>query len=154
KRDMYGNDAYFNGALTGHPTTGAAMAITGVALITAVNQITVKEVNGLPKLVNTAGLYKCLTNIPGNLNTGGPDPAFYPYNFTRWIMRFAGGANGVTYNVAQTHEVLIDDPDDASGFRAFYIAPWDEAYNSQPYFQGVSGGTPPTLPATMIDPQR
>ena len=31
---------------------------------------------------NVAGLYRCVTNIPID------DPAFYGYNFTRWVMRF------------------------------------------------------------------
>ena len=70
-RDMYGNDANFNGYLTSRPD-GAFMApnndpyfyITGVTAVT-----------GFPTL------YDLTTNIPAG------DPAFYGYNFTRWTMR-------------------------------------------------------------------
>ena len=80
-RDMYGNDANFNGYLTSRPD-GAFMPphndpyfyVTGVT-------------------AGTGTLYNLTTNIPAN------DPAFYGYNFTRWTLRvsYSGTlANGGT----------------------------------------------------------
>jgi len=111
-RDMYGNDANFNGYLAYRPD-GAFMAPNNDPYF----YIT---------YVTAAGgtLYTLQTNIPAG------DSAFYGYSFTRWTLRVTYNgtlANGGTYVVAQTLEVLVDTS--ANGFRAFTvnIAPTDAA---------------------------
>src|SRR5262249_39522515 len=146
KRDMYGNDAIFNSFLAQNPGTLLPFGITATGLVTTSTTVTIFEVNGVPKTVDTLGLYKCVTNIASN------DPAFYGYNFTRWIMRFPGsvvasGSAGIPpiCNVAQTHEILIDNPNDPLGVRVFYVAPWDSSYATPTSITGFPQAQPTTL---------
>ena len=81
KRDMYGKDALYNGALlNGMPDGSGAIVF--------------QSVSGTP---NTSGpfngLYACQTNIPTTTGTGNVS-AFYPYSntfpnnyFQRWIVK-------------------------------------------------------------------
>ena len=109
-RDMYGNDALFNGALAIHPSTGGGLQFTGVAQVPS-SSTTV--ING----VSVAGLYMCVTNI------AAADPTFFGFNFTRWILRFPPTMVGTTYVVGTTYEILADVND--SGQRVFYLPPPD-----------------------------
>jgi hypothetical protein len=132
KRDMYGNDGLYNAALTANPSTGLPFMITAAAPVTAANTFNPNVLTNIDGSLIPAGsvlltgLIKCQTNILVG------DRTLYGYNFTRWIMRFptstVAANGGVSTYVGETHEVLIDDPNDASGFRAFYIAPYDGSY--------------------------
>lgn len=112
KRDMYGNDAANNGYLAGLPD-GTSLVIQKATLITTGKY---------------AGMIQCVTNIPSanNLPAGA---FFYPYDFTRWIIRYpaatdqnyASVANPETY-VSRTHEILFDDATSDPNARIFYIA--------------------------------
>ncbi|MGO9921897.1 MAG: hypothetical protein ACLQIB_45285 [Isosphaeraceae bacterium] len=64
-RDMYGNDAFFNGYMTINPQTGLPFAFNPHSPPTSVG----------------GGLW----NIASDIQLG--DPNFYGINFTRWIMR-------------------------------------------------------------------
>ena len=91
-RDMYGNDANFNGYLPSRPD-GQYRAPNNdpyfyIMSVTA----------------GTGTLYNLTTNIPSN------DPTFYGYNFTRWTIRVSYMTVGL---VDQTLEVLAD-----SGFNS------------------------------------
>ena len=106
KRDMYGYDAIHSGVLAGLPDgSGTPITITSVT-----------DGSG-----TTAGLLKCQSNFP----TG----SFYSYNypnnyFNRWIIRFPGTLDpndNTKWRVGQTHEIILDDNTDSSGFRIFYI---------------------------------
>lgn len=150
-RDMYGNDAIYNGALlNGHPTSGAALVISlAPTIVTAADSVTVVADPFNPgAVINVVGLYRCRTNIATN------DPAFYNYNFTRWVLKFNGqvdtSVTPAAAYVGQTHEILADDATDASGFRTFYVAAWDGSYAKPTVGTGVGEipaeiGTQPTL---------
>src|SRR5262249_37094935 len=60
------------------------------------------------------------TNLPAR------DPAFFGYNFTRWIMRFHHHGASLPRPVDQTLEILIDDDSGTSelsqGFRVFTVS--------------------------------
>ncbi len=89
-RDMYGNDAAFNGYLASRPD-GAYFPPNGdpYFYITAVT-------------AGTGTQFLLTTNIPSN------DPVFYGYNFTRWNMRVSYQAVGTPHIVDQTLEILAD----------------------------------------------
>ena len=70
-RDMYGNDAATNGSLSARPDGRPVGPFQDA-------QFYVLAAGSGP----TSGLRQFRTNIPAH------DPAFYGYNFTRWIMRF------------------------------------------------------------------
>ena len=100
-RDMYGNDANFNGYLAARPD-GAARAPNSNSLFYITNTQVVAATATTPQL------YDFLTNIPIPAN----DPTFFGYNFTRWIMRvsYVGLVNaGNGKAVDQTFEVLYDN---------------------------------------------
>ena len=73
-RDMFGNDAFFNGYLTARPD-GASHPPNNNALFYIQNTAAVTGSNP-PQ-------FDLLTNIP----IPAFDPTFFGYNFTRWIMR-------------------------------------------------------------------
>ena len=100
-RDMYGNDANFNGYLAARPD-GAAHAPNNNSLFYITNTRVIAATATTPQL------YDFLTNIPIPAN----DPTFFGYNFTRWIMRvsYVGPVNtGNGKAVDQTFEVLYDN---------------------------------------------
>src|SRR5271157_5874298 len=139
-RDMYGNDANFNGYLASRPD-GAFMPpgtdpyfyITGVT-------------------AGTGTLYLLTTNIPAN------DPGFYGYNFTRWTLRvtyngaLSGGPPNPTGVVSQTLEVLADTS--PNNYRVFTvnIAPTDAATTliNPTATTGYSSGYVTQLPGTYL----
>lgn len=105
KRDMYGNDAWYNGYLASRPDHG----------LMGPNNDSLFYMTGPVDDPNGSGLWVIQTNIPAN------DPAFYGYNFTRWSMRVT--RNNVPA-VTQTFEILKDDPSgNLSAYRIFYVAP-------------------------------
>jgi hypothetical protein len=137
RRDMYGNDAWGNGYLTGRPTDNAQIVFTGVTVSAAGNA-----------LDNTI---QCVTNIALN------DNAFYGYDFTRWIVKIGGqstinpNTGAGNYLVAQTYEILFDDPTGNSNpnFRVFYLAPsLKTAGVRQNYVSPLSN--PPTNASQLI----
>ncbi|MDR3637664.1 MAG: hypothetical protein P4L84_27910 [Isosphaeraceae bacterium] len=148
KRDMYGNDATTNGYLTGRPDTGAPLAFTGAQLVPAGNGI-------------LSGLWACALNVPAG------DPAFYGYDFTRWIVRVAAGVNysdplpfsnsnypqynySYPYWIAQSFEVIVDDNSGQSaygnGVRVLYLNPPDGATGIPNFISTMSvpAPSPPT----------
>jgi hypothetical protein len=145
KRDMYGNDATAFGYLTAFPDGSSNLFFTGFGASPTTGPFT--------------GAIVAHTNIPVGA------PAFYPYTnfqtrtygvapnqvtvpndyFTRWIVRFSGFANGATYNVGQTYEVLADDSQNASGFRTFYLAPTNP--NQPAQLAQIQGYASPEAPA-------
>jgi large repetitive protein len=108
RRDMYGNDTTTNGFLAARPDN-VPMPPGGNSLFF----ITGMQDDPTPN----SNLVMLRTNIPAQ------DPAFYGYNFTRWIMRVTNpqGAPPVT----QTLEILRDDNTGQSpfteGMRVFYV---------------------------------
>ncbi len=107
-RDMYGNDAVFNGYLTQGPSTGQPFLVTNIA----------------PTVITSNGVnytyYTLTTNILSN------DPGMYGYNFTRWIIRmtYTGGlALGMMKPVDQTFEILTDNMSGTN--RTFLVSPID-----------------------------
>ena len=131
-RDMYGNDAANNGYLSGRPDNGQAIFFTQVVFYNSGNPN--DPLNGS---------WQAVTNIPIN------DPAFYGFNFTRWIVRFdhdpVTSFISVVPNtlpptaellVGQTFEILSDDAvNGVGGYRVFYLPP--------PAFPPAAGGTAP-----------
>jgi len=107
-RDMYGNDAANNGYVDYNPanTVNGQLQILSAALVTD---------TGDPMF----GMIKAETNIPVGL------PAFYGYDFTRWVVKFESTpaiTGGTEYLlVGQTFEVLVDDVSGAN--RVFYLTP-------------------------------
>jgi hypothetical protein len=105
-RDMYGTDAANNGYLAFRPG-GVGVSPYDYSLFYAV------KYQQVPKAHPTdPDLYDILTNIRLD------DPAFYGYNFTRWVMRFSyTGSNPQTdigdYGkpVDATFEVVFDNND-------------------------------------------
>ncbi|MFO0951909.1 MAG: hypothetical protein U0835_12310 [Isosphaeraceae bacterium] len=131
-RDMYGNDAGNNGALlNGFPDgSGAILFQTGQLA---------------PSYVSTGqytGLIKCVTNIPNNA------PAFYGYDFRRWVIRTGPTTGGnpnlgtFTYYGGRTFEILADDANDSSGYRAFYVYGGDDGQPMPPTTPKRAGSTP------------
>jgi len=106
KRDMYGNDAAFNGYLAGRPDNGAPLKFISTTLVPT---------------GPLAGLYACAMNIQYN------DPAFYGYyDFTRWIVQFPGQVIGGSVFVGESFEVIADDYSGASSTaRVLYLTPHD-----------------------------
>ena len=112
KRDMYGNDAWSNGALlNGFPDGSGPIVFTSVSLMTSGNY---------------SGYVQCVTNIPTN------SAILYGSNFTRWIVKFPGQfvANYQynatipaqnSYVVGQTYEIIADETSGSA--RTFYLAP-------------------------------
>jgi hypothetical protein len=109
-RDMYGNDAASNGYLAFRPG-GAGAGVYNYSFFYVVNY----------QQVASSNLFDILTNIRLD------DPAFYGFNFTRWVMRITytgpnppNGPNLLgTYGkpVDQTFEVVFDnnDPNNSLG---------------------------------------
>src|SRR4051794_30762153 len=100
-RDMFGNDANFNGYLTQRPD-GASHPPNNNALFY------IQNVQVVPATATTPPYFDLLTNIP----IPAVDPTFFGYNFTRWRMRvsYVGPVN--TDNgkaVDQTLEILYDN---------------------------------------------
>jgi hypothetical protein len=100
-RDMYGNDAANNGYLASRPG-GAGGGVYNYNFFYAVNY----------HQVGTSNVYDILTNIRLD------DPAFYGYNFTRWVLRitYTGAAPHIDLGVYgkpvdQTFEVVFDNND-------------------------------------------
>ena len=95
-RDMYGNDASFNGYLTSRP--GGA----GTTAPYNYSQFYIQQI----QQVGTTNLYDVLTN----LSLG--DSALYGYNFTRWVLRlgYVGPVpTGTPMPVNQTFDIVTDD---------------------------------------------
>ena len=100
-RDMYGNDANYNGYLTARPDGGYMPPNNDPYFYVDRRDA---RCTGFPTF------YDLTTNI-----TVG-DPTFYGYNFTRWIMRVSYTAPGLaslrsrhTGLVSQSLEVLLDN---------------------------------------------
>jgi hypothetical protein len=109
-RDMYGNDAFYNGYMTTNPQTGQPFAITNVVAVTGSN------------------LFDITTNIQNN------DPNLYGINFTRWIMRVSYNGNVPTYGnkpVDSTLEILIDNTTSGQN-RIFRVSPIDTPLSATP----------------------
>ncbi len=125
-RDMFGNDAVYNGQLTSIPGVGPCQITAPLQPIT----------NG-----NVIVGYYVVTNIPTpNLNS-----AMYGYDFTRWTMRvsYVGPFTPPQgnspyppspYPVSQTFEIVQDDygqlgaystPLSNGNYHVFRIAPYD-----------------------------
>ena len=95
-RDMYGNDANFNGYLTSRP--GGA----GTTAPYNYSQFYIQQI----QQVGTTNLYDVLTNLALG------DSAFYGYNFTRWVLRlgYVGPVpTGIPMPVNQTFDIITDD---------------------------------------------
>jgi hypothetical protein len=109
-RDMYGNDAMFNGYVTINPQTGAPFAIQNVTAVAGSN----------------------LFDVTTNILTG--DPRLYGMNFTRWIMRVTYTGVTPTYGnqpVDSTLEIVIDN--NTSGpYRIFRVSPIDNPLAGTP----------------------
>jgi hypothetical protein len=130
-RDMYGDDATGNALLGASPSSGLSFQITAATPSTLVpNQ------------------YILTTNINSS------DPAFFGYNFKRWIMRVhytavptIGIGNGV---IDQTFEVLQDDTSNTSRQLTVFINLIDAGASTMD--QSPSSGAEaadPYLPAGM-----
>ena len=129
KRDMYGNDASFNGYLTG-----------GYTITTT------------PTVVSSgaySGTYQCITSILLSDNT------VYGYNFTRWIVTFPGqltaAGGSAQYAVGQTFEILYDDASGSGASttnRVFYLAPVTTVMGARPSY--VASATGMTLTSQLI----
>jgi len=111
-RDMYGNDAAFNGYVDYNPVTGAKPMITAGTIETAAGPL--------------LGTIRCVTNIP----LPSVNPAFYGYDFTRWVVRFESQTGAVssgneTRYIGQTFEVLKDDVSGGvdANYHVFYLTP-------------------------------
>jgi large repetitive protein len=134
KRDMYGNDAVFNGFVTGNPSTGTAPTLKSTGYISTPTTVTIGG-----QTYTVTGLVKCETDI-----TAG-DPNFYGFDFTRWAMVFSanGNATSNTYLVGETFEIVLDDNTgtDPSGHRIFYVA-YPDTFN------------PPSPPPANTNPPR
>jgi hypothetical protein len=159
KRDMYGKDALYNGALLNGSPDGSLMPpnFTSTAIV-------FQAVSPTPNASGPfQGLYACQTNIPTNSANAS---SFYPFSnalpnnyFQRWIVRVppvspvnslgyqlhTGTAGTITasatqpmYLIGQTFEIMADDATDPSGYRVFYIAP--------PYTQAAATANPPAFP--------
>ena len=95
-RDMYGNDANFNGYLTSRP--GGA----GTTAPYNYSQFYIQQI----QQVGTTNLYDVLTNLALG------DSALYGYNFTRWVLRlgYVGPVpTGTPMPVNQTFDIITDD---------------------------------------------
>ncbi|MGA9922073.1 MAG: hypothetical protein WBQ29_01645, partial [Isosphaeraceae bacterium] len=95
-RDMYGNDASFNGYLTSRP--GGA----GTTAPYNYSQFYIQQI----QQVGTTNLYDVLTNLALG------DSALYGYNFTRWVLRlgYVGPVpTGTPMPVSQTFDIITDD---------------------------------------------
>ncbi|MGA7502130.1 MAG: hypothetical protein WBX00_36015, partial [Isosphaeraceae bacterium] len=142
-RDMYGNDANYNGYLPSRPD-GAFMGPHGdpYFYITQVAPVT----------PGTGTQFILTTNIPAG------DSTFYGYNFTRWMLRVTYNGNGTitgTGVIAQTLEVLADSGyvagAPATGYRTFTV---NIGY-SEGNFAAAQVGPPPVpaiLPTTLNNP--
>ncbi len=125
-RDMYGNDANFNGFFNSNPSK------TGPTFL----------IQNFMQESGNSNYYDILTNIPipGAAFTWPPgsnntlyDSTFYGYNFTRWILRLTYVAAGLPHPVDQTFEILFDDNQPNSnatqfsgqGFHVFRVVPTD-----------------------------
>ena len=145
-RDMYGNDATFNGYLVN------AAAFQGALVATPSSSPPPGQTAAA-----LAGTYQCITTIP----VGG----FPTFNFARWIVSFpsttATVVSGGTFLVGQSFEVIYDDPSGqgaSNQFRVFYLSPLPA--NSTllgargPYapaqLQQQPGTTPVTIQSTLI----
>ena len=99
-RDMYGTGSTSNGYLALDPETNLPFYITGIAPPATGSTLYTLTIGSI---VNGT-----MTTIAQN------DVNFYPYNFTRWIMRVSGSAaSGVAGTVSQSFEILVD-----SGFNS------------------------------------
>ncbi|WP_422931307.1 hypothetical protein [Singulisphaera sp. PoT] len=140
KRDMYGNDALHNGSLVAKPSDASSMNVTGVSIVTAPTTI-----NG----VSVTGLYKVVTDILI------ADSAFYGYDFTRWTLRFGpniapdpvAGTNP-NYYVGTNYEILVDDVNDASNHRVFYVRN-EEVTGTNSNLTSITGYVSPEVPTTV-----
>lgn len=115
KRDMYGNDAVFNGLLNVIPSSGLPLTIQSFVQVTTATKV---------DNVNVTGTYKLVTNMSVN------DASLYGYNFTRWILRLPPqvlAGTPATYYVGTTYEILVDDLGDTSKNRVFYVTPPDDS---------------------------
>lgn len=135
KRDMYGNDAAFNGYLAARPDNGAALRFTSVSASAVPNG-------------PLAGLYACEINVQYN------DPAFYGYyDFTRWIVQVPGQPvfNGTSWvcGVGESFEVIYDDySGQNSNARVLYLTPHDGTTSITNYATPFVPPAPP--PQTAI----
>lgn len=117
-RDMYGNDAATNGYVDYNPGDP-----NGQGLLQFTNSPTVAAGGKIVKAVDVGGTIQCVTNIPLG------HPAFYGYNFTRWVVKFGprgfNNGTGETRLIGQTFEVLMDDDTgtDNATYRVFYLSP-------------------------------
>src|SRR5262249_50900823 len=113
-RDMYGNDAFSNGRLTARPDGQPVGPFSNAQFYVLAAEFE-----------QTSKLWRLRTNIPAL------DPAFYGYNFTRWIIRFRHEGFPSPGPVDQTCEILIDDDSGASafsqGYRVFVVSDPDSA---------------------------
>ena len=140
KRDMYGNDALHNGSLLAKPSDGSSMNVTGVSIVTSPTTI-----NG----VSVTGLYKVVTDILI------ADSTFYGYDFTRWTLRFGpniapdpvAGTNP-NYYVGTNYEILVDDVNDASNHRVFYVRN-EEVTGTNSNLTSITGYVSPEVPTTV-----
>ncbi|HKI19825.1 MAG TPA: hypothetical protein VKA15_18195, partial [Isosphaeraceae bacterium] len=126
-RDMYGNDAFYNGQMTINPETGLPFAINNVAAIPGSN------------------LYSITTNILMG------DPNFYGYNFTRWIMRvtYTGAVPSAgNQPVDSTLEILQVNPAGTPGPNTvFVVSPIDNPVANSPIDNPGAGTAFNTLTA-------
>lgn len=105
-RDMYGNDAANNGYVDYNP----ANTVNGQLQFTAAT-------------LGGDGTILATTNIPIGI------PAFYGYDFTRWVVKFESAPGSVsggieTRLIGQTFEVLVDDVSAGAGNpRVFHLTP-------------------------------
>ncbi len=135
KRDMYGADATFNGALlNGMPGSGTPMMVSSALVVPS----------GKPY----AGMVQLTTNLPSTSTAAGQQ-TLYGYNFTRWILTYSGAidtTNAETY-VGRTHEIIVDDAVGDGTNRQFYVAiPNSDVFTVSTIANSVMPGTIGALP--------
>ncbi len=113
-RDMYGNDAFFNGYMTINPTTGLPFGFSPHS----------------PPTPAGGNVW----NITTDIQIG--DPNFYGINFTRWIMRvtYTGAVPGTGFKpVDSTLEIVQVNPPGTPGPNVvFQVSPIDNPISSTP----------------------
>ncbi|MFO0909977.1 MAG: hypothetical protein U0794_16790 [Isosphaeraceae bacterium] len=134
KRDMYGNDAVYNGGPLSSLADGTPLQVQNAQIITTGPR---------------AGMIELTTNIPSN----NASSAFYMYDFTRWTIRFPAASevdpanipnppNNPVAWVARSHEILVDDAVSNNNYRLFYIPIPDQAL-----YAAMSGSGLTNVPA-------
>lgn len=147
KRDMYGNDAAFNGFLAVDPNSGASFTFSTVS--------NTPFAGGAPNDPR-AGLYGCVSNILLS------DPTYANYDFRRWIVRFpAQSPGGGSYFAATSYEIIIDDKGQYNAFgpnglstqnRVFFFAAISDPALPSPTVSGYYSVQGPTNQSTLISP--